>query len=136
VQASFESGDNPLYLAAVTAREDGNAARWFVPQPVEKIGTRMRRSRSFPRHAGVQQQMYPGLSPLVRVHAPLGPDLIDYLGRIARYNGRPQVATDWRLDVQARLRVIRGERWRDDYTVSDQAARKGDGSFRSIPWFG
>jgi hypothetical protein len=49
----------------------------------------------------VQQQMYPGLSPLVRIHAPLGPDPIDYLGRIARYNGRPQAATDWRLDVHA-----------------------------------
>jgi hypothetical protein len=49
----------------------------------------------------VQQQMYPGLSPLVRVHAPLGPDLIDYLSRIARYNGRPDGATDWRLDVHA-----------------------------------
>ena len=49
----------------------------------------------------VQQQMYPGLSPLVRVYAPLGPDLIDYLSRIARYNRRPQAATDWRLDVHA-----------------------------------
>ena len=49
----------------------------------------------------VQQQMYPGLSPLVRVHAPLGPDLIDYLSRIARYNRRPEGATDWRLDVHA-----------------------------------
>ena len=49
----------------------------------------------------VQQEMYPGLSPLVRVHAPLGPDLIDYLGRIARSNQRPQGATDWQLDVHA-----------------------------------
>src|SRR5215207_1261231 len=49
----------------------------------------------------VQQEMYPGLSPRVRVHAPLGPDLIDYLGRIDRYNRRPQGATDWRLDVHA-----------------------------------
>jgi hypothetical protein len=49
----------------------------------------------------VQQQMYPGLSPLVRVHAPLGPDLIDYLSRIARYNRRPDAATEWRLDVHA-----------------------------------
>jgi hypothetical protein len=38
----------------------------------------------------VQQQMYPGLSPLVRVHAPLGPDLIDYLSRIASYNRRAE----------------------------------------------
>src|SRR3954451_660672 len=49
----------------------------------------------------VQQERYPGLSPLVRVHAPLGPDLIDYLGRIARYNRRSRAATDWRLDVHA-----------------------------------
>ena len=49
----------------------------------------------------VQQEMYPGLSPLVRVHAPLGPDLIDYLNRIARYNRRSRAATDWRLDVHA-----------------------------------
>jgi hypothetical protein len=37
-----------------------------------------------------QQEMYPGLSPLVRVHAPLGPDLIDYLSRIASYNRRAE----------------------------------------------
>src|SRR5215208_1028991 len=48
----------------------------------------------------VQQEIYPGLSPLVRVHAPLGPDLVDYLSRITRYNRRPHAATDWRLEVQ------------------------------------
>jgi hypothetical protein len=32
----------------------------------------------------VQQQMYPELSPVVLVYAPLGLDLIDYLSRIAR----------------------------------------------------
>ena len=41
------------------------------------------------------------MSPLVRVHAPLGPDLIDYLTRIARYNRRTQAATNWRFDVHA-----------------------------------
>lgn len=49
----------------------------------------------------VQQEMYPGLSPLVRVLAPLGPDLIDYLSRIARYNRRTEAPTEWRLDVHA-----------------------------------
>src|SRR6476660_9612286 len=49
----------------------------------------------------VQQEMYPGLSPRVRVYAPLGADLVDYLGRIARYNARPQAPTDWRLEVHA-----------------------------------
>ena len=56
--------------------------------------------------------MYPELSPVVRVYAPLGPDLIDYLSRIARCNRRPQAATDWRLDVHAGpdfLDRIRGE---------------------------
>ena len=38
---------------------------------------------------------------VVRVYATLGPDLIDYLSRIARYNRRPQAATDWRLDIHA-----------------------------------
>ena len=45
--------------------------------------------------------MYPELSPLVRVYAPLGTDLIDYLTRIARYNRRPQAASDKRLNVHA-----------------------------------
>ena len=49
----------------------------------------------------VQQRMYPELSPLARVFAPLGPDLADYLTRIARYNARREAATDWRLDVHA-----------------------------------
>ena len=49
----------------------------------------------------VQQQMYPELSPVVRVYAPLGPDLIAYFSRIARFNRRPQAATDWRLDIHA-----------------------------------
>src|SRR5690242_17602994 len=60
----------------------------------------------------VQQQMYPELSPVVRVYAPLGPDLIDYLSRIARYNRRPQAATDWRLDVHAGPDFL--ERLRDE----------------------
>jgi PhoPQ-activated pathogenicity-related protein len=30
----------------------------------------------------VQQQMYPGLSALARVYAPLGPDLIDYFNSL------------------------------------------------------
>jgi len=60
----------------------------------------------------VQQQMYPGLSALVRVYAPLSPDLIDYLSRIARYNRRPQAATDWRLDVHAGCDFL--DRMRDE----------------------
>ena len=35
----------------------------------------------------VQQQMYPELSPVVRIYAPLGPDLIDYLRPAAKITG-------------------------------------------------
>ena len=47
----------------------------------------------------VQKEMYPGVSPTVHVYAPLGPDLIDHLGRIARFNLRKDAPTKWELEV-------------------------------------
>ena len=47
----------------------------------------------------VQKEMYPGVAPTVHVYAPLGPDLIDHLGRIARFNLRPEKPTAWELEV-------------------------------------
>src|SRR5580704_13696168 len=58
------------------------------------------RPRPFPRRA-VQKEMYPNLSAEAHVYAPLGPDLIDYLGRIARSNSRADQPTGWCLAVQA-----------------------------------
>src|SRR5437870_5397555 len=49
----------------------------------------------------VQKEMYANLSAEAHVYAPLGPDLIDYLGRIARFNARPDQPTGWRLAVHA-----------------------------------
>jgi hypothetical protein len=49
----------------------------------------------------VQKEMYPNLSAEAHVYAPLGPDLIDYLGRIARSNSRADQPTGWCLAVQA-----------------------------------
>src|SRR5260221_4967276 len=49
----------------------------------------------------VQNEMYPQLLPEVHVYAPLGPDLLDYLARIARFNARAEQPTDWRLEVHA-----------------------------------
>ncbi|HEX3954701.1 MAG TPA: putative oxidoreductase C-terminal domain-containing protein [Stellaceae bacterium] len=49
----------------------------------------------------VQREMYATLSPRARVYAPLGPELLDYLGHIARFNGRPQAPTCWQLDIDA-----------------------------------
>ena len=47
----------------------------------------------------VQKEMYPGVSPTVHVFAPLGPDLMDHLGRIARFNLRQDAPTRWELEV-------------------------------------
>src|SRR6266851_10404496 len=61
----------------------------------------------------VQKEMYPTLSPRVQVYAPLGPDLIDYLARIARFNGRAEQPTGWEIEVHADpdfLDRMRGER--------------------------
>jgi len=53
-------------------------------------------------HAGlVQKEMYPGVSPIVHVYAPLGPDLLAHLGRIAQFNTREANPTRWQLEVHA-----------------------------------
>ncbi len=49
----------------------------------------------------VQKQMPPGVSETVHVYAPLGPDLLAHLGRVAAFNGRPEDPTRWRLEVHA-----------------------------------
>jgi predicted dehydrogenase len=47
----------------------------------------------------VQREMYPSLAPRVSVYAPLGPELLDYLNRIAAFNSRQENPTHWALDV-------------------------------------
>jgi predicted dehydrogenase len=47
----------------------------------------------------VQREMYPNVSPHVDVFAPLGPDLIGHLNRIAAFNLRAEKPTAWELDV-------------------------------------
>ncbi len=49
----------------------------------------------------VQKEMYDGVAPRVDVYAPLGPDLLAHLQRIAGFNGRPLRPTDWHLEVHA-----------------------------------
>lgn len=60
----------------------------------------------------VQKEMYPALSPRVQIYAPLGPDLVDYLTRIARFNGRADQPTSWEIALDAApdfLDRLRGE---------------------------
>jgi predicted dehydrogenase len=47
----------------------------------------------------IQKEMYPGVSKRVAVYAPLGPDLIEHLNRIARFNLRQENPTAWELDI-------------------------------------
>jgi len=49
----------------------------------------------------VQKEMYPGVSRVVHVYAPLGPDLIDHLARVSRFNQRADNPTSWELQVHA-----------------------------------
>ena len=49
----------------------------------------------------VQKEMYETLSPVAHVYAPLGPELLDYLGHIARFNSAAEKATAWQLSIEA-----------------------------------
>ena len=49
----------------------------------------------------VLKEMYPGVSRKVDVYAPLGPDLLDHLARVARFNLRKDNPTAWDLEVHA-----------------------------------
>src|SRR3979411_1180119 len=47
----------------------------------------------------VQKDMYPWLSPKVSVYAPLGPEVLDYLNRIAQFNLRADNPASWQIDL-------------------------------------
>ena len=47
----------------------------------------------------VQKKMYPEIDPVVRVYAPDGPELRDYLQRVESYNRRGDNPTEWRMQV-------------------------------------
>jgi predicted dehydrogenase len=53
-------------------------------------------------HAALfQKEMLAGVSEVAHVYAPLGPDLVQHLARVARFNQRPEHPTHWRLEVHA-----------------------------------
>lgn len=47
----------------------------------------------------VQKEMYPGVSKRVEVYAPVGTDLVDHLGRVARFNTRRDNPTSWEMEI-------------------------------------
>jgi predicted dehydrogenase len=51
-------------------------------------------------HAALpHRESYPDVDPRVHVYAPLGPDLIEHLKRMARFNLRPDKPTAWNLEI-------------------------------------
>ncbi|HVX64963.1 MAG TPA: putative oxidoreductase C-terminal domain-containing protein [Bryobacteraceae bacterium] len=53
-------------------------------------------------HAALlQKEMLEGVSDTVNVYAPLGPDLLAHLGRIAAFNSRAEQPTHWRSRIYA-----------------------------------
>jgi predicted dehydrogenase len=84
-------------LFAMTARSRPASAEDSVDAPVKLMTLDPGHF-----HAGlVQKEMYPGVSPIVHVYAPLGPDLIAHLQRIAQFNRRESAPTRWQLEVHA-----------------------------------
>src|SRR5580658_10784427 len=49
----------------------------------------------------VQKDMYAGLDPTVSVYAPMSPDVVDYLNRIALFNTRKENPTAWKIELHA-----------------------------------
>ena len=47
----------------------------------------------------IQEDMYPSLAKQVSVYAPLGPDVLDYLQRIERFNTRKVNPTSWEIEL-------------------------------------
>src|SRR5512142_3344385 len=79
--------------AAVTAEERGGARRGEAAVRLMTLD---------PGHfhaALVQKEMQPEIAETVHVYAPLGPDLLAHLGRIAGFNQRATDPTRWQLEV-------------------------------------
>jgi predicted dehydrogenase len=76
-------------LVAVTASAEGPTVRLMTLEPGHF-------------HAAlIQREMYAGVDPTVHVFAPLGPDLLAHLGRVAAFNRRAEQPTSWQLEVHA-----------------------------------
>ncbi|HSB16518.1 MAG TPA: putative oxidoreductase C-terminal domain-containing protein [Bryobacteraceae bacterium] len=54
----------------------------------------------------VQKEMYPDVSRQAAVYGPLGPDLLEHLGRVVRFNVREESPTAWELDVRCSPRYL------------------------------
>jgi predicted dehydrogenase len=87
-------------------------------------------------HAALlQKTMYPGVDALVHVYADEGPDLADYLQKIAGYNARSDNPTAWRTVVHASadfLERFSAERAGDVVVIAGNNRRKTEYVLRAI----
>lgn len=103
----MRSGPRPLSTrAAVLATAmtlgtlAGCAKDAAPPQPPEKEAVRLMTLDPGHFHAAlIHKEMYPQVSPVIDIYAPLGFDLTEHLGRLSGFNSRPENPTSWRAEV-------------------------------------
>src|SRR5512137_254273 len=87
-------------------------------------------------HAALlQKSMYPNVDPTVHVYAEDGPDLADYLQKIAGYNARAESPTSWRTEVHAGadfLDRFSAERAGDVVVIAGNNRRKAEYVTRAV----
>lgn len=83
----------------------------------------------------VQKEMYEHVSPTVHVYAPLGPELLAHLSRIAAFNNRSEHPTNWKLEVHADadyLERLAREKPGSVVVLAGRNARKIDGILAAL----
>jgi len=87
-------------------------------------------------HAALlQKTMYPNVDATVHVYAEEGPDLNDYLQKIASYNARAEAPTAWRMQVHAGadfLDQFSAERAGDVVVIAGNNRRKAEFVTRAV----
>jgi predicted dehydrogenase len=87
-------------------------------------------------HAALlQKTMYPNVDPTVHVYAEEGPDLADYLQKVASYNARAESPTAWRMAVHAGadfLDRFSAERAGDVVIIAGNNLRKAEYVTRAV----
>ena len=87
-------------------------------------------------HAALlQKTMYPNVDPTVHVYAEEGPDLADYLQKVASYNARAEDPTAWRMQVHAGadfLDRFSAERAGDVVVIAGNNRRKAEFVTRAV----
>jgi predicted dehydrogenase len=90
----------PLVVLLVMALGIGSSQRLGAQEPDARRSLRIVTLDPGHFHAALpHRETYPDVDPRVNIYAPLGPDLIEHLKRVGRFNLRPENPTAWRLEV-------------------------------------